>query len=96
MITCANPNCNNEFVPRTVAMKYCSGKCRSETTNAKLKLNYHRGRAVKNGTLVRVCEVCKVTKLSRHNEDETCVPCQKQVAQNQRHSLLNDLRKLGL
>jgi hypothetical protein len=91
MIECANPNCSNRFIPKTVSNKYCGAECRSETTNNNLKEKYYANKDRRNGKLTRKCKICKITTLSRYNKDAVCEPCQAQHEADARNTLLREL-----
>lgn len=89
-----SPTCENTFVPKTVSMIYCSGECRTRTTNDNLKRNYHRNKARLKGQLKRTCTKCNITQLSRYNKDDICEPCVAQREVDARNTLLEQIGAL--
>lgn len=74
-IKCAREECVKPFRKVTHNQKYCSSDCCRIETNRKIMEKYHERAAIKRGKK-RLCKSCKVTVLSRYNDNKFCGSCE--------------------
>lgn len=72
--TCANTECNKEFIAKVYNTIYCSSECRKIVTNKKLLENYYKKKENKNSKRRCKNEGCS-TVLSIYNKEDICEPC---------------------
>jgi hypothetical protein len=87
---CANKECGIEFEPKTHNQKYCKDECCRIATNKRIMEKYYERKAIRNGSIVRLCEKCKA-KLSVYHNDKVCSPCQKKINEADRDKLLRNI-----
>ena len=89
---CNNKECAKEFTPKTHNQKYCSDECCRIATNRRIMEKYYEKKAIRNGAQ-RTCKKCD-TKLSRYNQSDVCVICEKNISIESKKAIwqiLNDL-----
>jgi hypothetical protein len=75
---CANPKCEEEFMPRVYNAIYCGTACRRTITNKNVLARYHAKKALRNTK--RTCETDDCgTVLSRYNSEPICEPCKREA-----------------
>lgn len=84
---CSNKECGIEFEIRTHNQKYCSDECCRVATNKRIMEKYYEKKAIRNGSIVRVCKKCK-TKLSVYHNQDVCSACEKSLSLESREKLL--------
>jgi hypothetical protein len=84
---CANTQCEALFMPTRHNQKYCGKECCKLVTNAKIMKQYYEKKERKQGK-IRICQTCKVTRLSRYNENNICQSCVLEEEKESRSSLL--------
>lgn len=90
MRLCANQICMAEFSPSRHNQIYCGEECRRQVTNSRIMVQYYEKKDIKSGK-ERRCVECRVSKLSRYNEGNTCYHCVARRATTARQNLLNAL-----
>ncbi len=85
---CSNTECAKDFQAKTHNQKYCSDECCRIATNRRIMEKYYEKKAIRNGAH-RECKKCN-TKLSRYNQSDICVICEKNI------SLKNKKKILGM
>lgn len=89
---CNNKECAKEFTPKTHNQKYCSDECCRIATNRRIMEKYYEKKAIRNGAQ-RTCKKCD-TKLSRYNQNDVCVICERNINLESKKAIwqiLNDL-----
>jgi Cdc6-like AAA superfamily ATPase len=89
---CFNPECKKEFTPKTHNQKYCEENCCRVATNKRIMEKYYEKKAIKNGAL-RNCKKCKAP-LSRYNQNNICVLCEKNINVNSKKKVLSILDEI--
>lgn len=84
---CANKECSKEFSAKTHNQKYCCDECCRIATNRRIMEKYYEKKAIRNGTVVRLCKKCKC-ELSRWNHDLFCGSCTKKIDIDKRKKLM--------
>lgn len=90
-VQCDRAGCSEWFIKKTHNQRYHNDECCRLATNAKIMEKYYERRAQRLGH-TRMCRSCKITKLSRYNDDQICASCKasKRIATNS--SVLDMLR----
>ena len=88
MVVCAREECQLEFYPRTHNQKYCGKTCQKIETNRKVMIKYYKRRDQRAGK-ARYCIECKVTRLSRYNNDSICGACAQKSIDEARKNLVS-------
>jgi hypothetical protein len=91
---CANKECAIEFEPKTHNQKYCKDECCRIATNKRIMEKYYEKKAIRNGSIVRLCEKCNA-KLSVYHNDKVCSPCQKKINEADRERLLKNINDIS-
>lgn len=94
-IMCAREGCDVVFEKKKHNQKYHDNECCRVATNSKIKENYHERRAQRLGK-TRMCKSCKVTKLSRYNDAQTCAACQSQSLVDTNNSVIDMLNRAAV
>lgn len=90
---CANSECAKVFTPKTHNQKYCCDECCRVATNRRIMEKYYEKKAIRNGAK-RSCKKCK-SPLSRYNESNICIRCEKKMDINQKKKLLRMIDEIG-
>lgn len=90
MRKCAYALCGVEFEPSTHNQKYHTAECTRRATNDRIMEDYYAKKARRSGR-VRVCTLCKVTVLSRYNDQQVCGKCEAEQEKSVRNNLLRML-----
>lgn len=90
---CKNSECLKDFEAKTHNQKYCCDECCRVATNKRIMEKYYEKKAIRSGSL-RHCKKCK-TKLSRYNEYDSCVTCEKKASQSRRNTLLRMIDEIS-
>lgn len=90
MIKCAYADCGVEFEPTTHNQKYHTPECCRRATNDRIMEDYYAKKARRSGR-VRVCTLCKITVLSRYNDQKICGKCEAEKEKKVRNDLLRRL-----
>ena len=85
---CANEGCNETFEKKTHNQIYHNDECCRQATNRRIMEKYYANRDRKQGK-ARICNQCKLTKLSRYNETNTCSACEAKIEENKNNSVLS-------
>lgn len=77
MRTCANPECDIRFSPKSHNQKYHNSECCRVVTNKRIMEKYYEEKEIREGK-ERVCKTpgCEVV-LTRYNLTPTCFACDK-------------------
>jgi hypothetical protein len=75
--TCANPDCNIQFEPKSHNQKYHNSECCRVVTNKRIMEKYYEEKEIREGK-ERICSNngCEVV-LTRYNLTSTCFSCDK-------------------
>lgn len=76
MRTCANPECNKRFEPKSHNQKYHNSECCRVVTNKRIMEKYYEEKEIREGK-ERLCENGCGTVLTRYNLTSICFPCDK-------------------
>lgn len=76
-IRCKNPECREEFLPKTYNAVFCSPDCRRIVTNKRLLENYYKNKENKNKKRVCATSSCS-TILSSYNKEDICEACKRE------------------
>ena len=87
---CARKECDIIAERKTHNQKYCSDECCRIATNQRIMEKYYARRDQRQGK-ERICGDCKITKLSRYNDDNVCSSCKSKKNIELNNSLLDIL-----
>lgn len=90
---CANAECAKDFEPKTHNQKYCTDECCRVATNRRIMEKYYEKKAIRNGAK-RQCKRCK-SQLSRYNESDLCVLCNRSKNEQDRKKLLGMIDEIS-
>lgn len=90
---CSNKECSKEFEAKTHNQKYCSDECCRVATNKRIMEKYYEKKAIRGGAY-RECRVCK-TKLSRYNQSNLCVICEKKNGASKKTKVLGMIDEIS-
>lgn len=74
-VQCDREGCEEWFDKKTHNQRYHDDECCRLATNARIMRKYYARRDQRQGK-ARYCSDCKVTKLSRYNNNDICSACQ--------------------
>jgi len=89
---CARKGCDETFVSKKHNQKYHNDECCRLATNQKIMEKYYEKRAQRRGE-TRMCKTCKVTKLSRYNDDQVCSSCKSKSVLDANNSVIDMLSR---
>lgn len=91
-VQCDRIGCGEWFDKKTHNQRYHNDECCRLATNAKIMEKYYERRAQKLGH-TRMCKSCRITKLSRYNDDQICAGCKAQNKLDTTNSVLDMLAR---